>query len=137
MVLLKELAMHGRVLPLCPEQLGGLPTPRPPARILEGDGDEVLAGKTEVLGPNDEVLSAAFLRGASRALTLARSQGCRVAVLKEHSPSCGVGRLSSPVGSREGRGVTAAMLAAAGLRLISDEDTRLASRLREYHDAVT
>ncbi len=134
-VLLRELAMRGRVLPLCPEQLGGLSTPRPPARIAGGTGDEVLTGKAKVLGPAGEVVSATFLLGASRTLTLARRHGCREAVLKERSPSCGVSRLSSPEGSREGRGVTAAILAAAGLRLISDEDKRLASRLREYHDA--
>ncbi len=127
--------MHGRVLPLCPEQLGGLPTPRSPARITGGNGDEVLAGKAEVLGPAGEAMSAAFLLGASRTLTLASRYGCREAVLKERSPSCGVSRLSNPEGSREGRGVTAAMLATAGLRLISDEDKQLASRLREYHDA--
>ncbi len=95
--------MHGRVLPLCPEQLGGLPTPRSPARITGGNGDEVLAGKAEVLGPAGEAMSAAFLLGASRTLTLASRYGCREAVLKERSPSCGVSRLSNPEGSREGR----------------------------------
>jgi uncharacterized protein YbbK (DUF523 family) len=133
--LLRKLALRGRVLPLCPEQLGGLTTPRPPASIADGDGEAVLVGRAEVLGPAGEVLSDAFRRGATRTLALARGQGCRVAVLKERSPSCGVCRLSSPEGSRKGRGVTAALLADAGLQLISDEDRQLAKRLEEYHDA--
>lgn len=133
--LMREQARLGRILPLCPEQLGGLPTPRPPATLVDADGTEVLEGRADVLGPDGESLGDAFRRGAAATLSLARSRGCRLAVLKERSPSCGVCRLSSPEGDREGRGVTAALLASAGMELISDEDSQLASRLQEYFDA--
>ncbi len=134
-VLLRTMAMRGQVLPVCPEQLGGLPTPRPAAWIVNGAGDEVLTGLAEVLDSGGEDLGDAFRRGAEATLLRVQRQGCAVAVLKERSPSCGVCRLSGPDGIHEGRGVTAALLANAGLELISDEDPNLAQRLEEFLDA--
>ncbi len=130
--LLVEMARRGLVLPLCPEQLGGLPTPRPPAELVDGLGEDVLAGRARVLDVLGADRSEAFRRGARETLTRARHHGCRLAVLKERSPSCGVCRLAD---GREGRGVTAALLAADGFDLISDEDEDLARRLEEFHDA--
>lgn len=130
--LLVEIARRGRVLPVCPEQLGGLPTPRPPAELVGGDGDAVLRGEARVLDETGIDRSAAFLAGARAALALARRQECRLAVLKERSPSCGVCRLA---GSRKGPGVTAALLAAAGVELISDEAETLSRRLEEFLNA--
>ena len=130
--LLVEMARRGLVLPLCPEQLGGLSTPRVPAELVGGTGEEVLAGEARVVDRSGVDRSEAFRLGARETLSRARRHGCRLAVLKERSPSCGVCRLAD---GREGLGVTAALLAAEGLDLMSDEDENLARRLEEFHDA--
>ena len=79
--LAQELAKRGLVVPVCPEQLGGLPTPRNPSerrgeRVVMNDGRDV---------------TAEYRRGAEEALRLAALYGCTNAVLKERSPSCGSG----------------------------------------------
>lgn len=101
------------VVPVCPEMLGGLPAPRPPAEPPAGDGREVLAGRQPVLtvgeGGGADV-SAAFRAGARAALALAREHGARYAWLQERSPSCGVERTHSGGGVIDGPGVTTALL---------------------------
>lgn len=100
---------------LCPEVLGGLETPRPPAEI---SGDRVI--NTE--GAD---VTAAFERGADETLQVARNVRAHSALLKEGSPSCGVHRRYDGTftgRSVAGPGKTAALLAHAGLRVISEED---------------
>ena len=106
---LRSLSRY-HVIPICPEQLGGMPTPRPPASIFGGDGHDVLAGRARVLDPQGRDCSAAFLWGANMVLAIARMQNVRLALLKAGSPSCGY----SPV-----RGVTAALLERAGIQIES------------------
>ena len=101
------------LIPVCPEQLGGLPTPRLPserigAQVVMKDGTDV---------------TAAYRRGAEEALRLARLFGCRRAVLKERSPSCGSGTIYD--GSFSGRltvgdGVTAALLRENGIAVCGE-----------------
>ena len=69
------------LVPLCPEQLGGLPTPRTPAERI---GDRVIT-------KDGRDVTAEYRRGAEQALHLARLCGCRIVLLKERSPSCGSG----------------------------------------------
>jgi len=88
-------------LPVCPEQLGGLPTPREAADISGGDGYDVLAGKARVMTKSGTDLTEAFIRGAQQVLFIALSQNIDRAYLKARSPSCG---LSGSIG------VTAALL---------------------------
>ncbi len=95
-------------IPVCPEQLGGLPTPREAADIAGGNGADVLAGKARVLTASGIDLTGPFIRGAEEVLKIARAQNIREAFLKARSPSCAV---SGKVG------VTAALLQSAGLRL--------------------
>jgi len=76
-----ELVRQGRALPLCPEQLGGLPTPRSPFELLRGcaldrDGNDI---------------TPAMLHGVEEAMHLVRLAGCTRAILKSRSPSCGFG----------------------------------------------
>ena len=97
-----------RFITVCPEQLGGFATPRPPASIFGGDGHAVLDGSARVLDTHGCDLSAAFIRGAAMVLTIARMQDVRLALLKEGSPSCG----STPV-----TGVTAALLQRADIEV--------------------
>lgn len=97
------------LIPVCPEVLGGLPTPRPPAERLP-DGRVVTQEGVDV--------TAEYCSGAERALALAREQGCTLAVLKERSPSCGQGQIYDGTFSRiliQGSGETAQLLEENGI----------------------
>jgi len=109
-------------IPVCPEQLGGLATPRPPARFHSGDGEALWLGQGELVNQEGKSLNAAFKRGAEETLRIAQLTGCRAALLKERSPSCGVHRIHRREGLVSGSGVAAALLRRAGLTLISNED---------------
>jgi uncharacterized protein YbbK (DUF523 family) len=127
-----ELARHYRLVPVCPEVLGGLPTPRAAAEIVGGDGADVLAGAGDVRVVNieGEDVTAAYRRGAEAAVTLAKTVGATRAVLKARSPSCGSAAVYDGTFSRRlvpGQGVTAAALAAAGLEVGSEEDAAAAA----------
>jgi len=122
---LQALAARGRVLPLCPEVLGGLPTPRPPAEIQGGDGGDVLEGRARVVNIEGKDVTAEFLAGAQEALRIAQRWGIKEAVLKTRSPSCGVGQIYDGSFSgrlKEGEGVTAALLRREGIIVKSGED---------------
>lgn len=95
-------------LPVCPEQLGGLPTPREAADITGGDGNDVLAGKASVTTKSGVDLTEEFVHGATQVLKIAQSQNINQAFLKSRSPSCG---LSGTIG------VTAALLRKHGVEV--------------------
>ncbi|WP_458128725.1 DUF523 domain-containing protein [Pseudomonas sp. Z2-11] len=121
--LLQHWLDEGRLVPLCPEVAGGLPTPRPAAEIPGGQGARVLDGNAAVITTEGEDVSAQFLSGAYQALALAREHGIRIAVLKANSPSCGNlltydGTFSGVKVS--GEGVTAALLKRNGVRVFSE-----------------
>ena len=97
-------------IPICPEQLGGLPTPRPAARLEGGDGYGVLAGTARVIDRDGNDLSEPFLRGAAMVLTIARTQQIDLCFLKSASPSCGLSPLA---------GVTTALLRTHGIEVVS------------------
>ncbi|WP_252273604.1 DUF523 domain-containing protein [Pseudomonas subflava] len=121
--LLQQWQDEGRLVPLCPEVAGGLPTPRPPAEIPGGQGGGVLEGRLPVLTDAGEDVTAAFVAGAEIALRLVRQHGLRVAVFKARSPSCGNthnydGSFSGTL--VEGEGVTAALLRRHGVRVFNE-----------------
>lgn len=114
---------EGRVVALCPEVAGGLPTPRAAAEISGGQGSEVLDGRAQVLTSDGEDVSGEFLDGARQALALVQRHGIRIAVLKAHSPSCG--NVLTYDGSFsgvkvQGAGVTAALLTRHGVQVFSE-----------------
>ncbi len=121
-----ELLQQGRAVLVCPEQLGGLPTPRAEAEIEPGgSGSDVLAGEARVLDSQGTEVTAQYLRGAREALRAARLSGARSAILKARSPSCGTGLIYDGEFSGtlvEGEGVTAALLSKEGLQVMSEED---------------
>lgn len=101
---------------VCPEELGGLPTPRPPAAIdPEADGAAVLDGRARVTTDRGEDVTSAFVRGAERALEIALSAGCRRAFLKSRSPSCGHGELSGR--AARANGVFSELVSRQGLQV--------------------
>lgn len=128
---LQRWQAESRVVPLCPEVAGGLPTPRPPAEIPGGQGGQVLDGMAQVLTVTGEDVSGAFLAGARQALALVRQHAIGVAVLKAGSPSCG-NRLTydgtfSAV-KVPGEGVTAALLRREGVLVFSELELEQAQR---------
>jgi len=108
------------LVPVCPEQLGGLSTPRPAAEIRGGAGEEVLSGtaRVETLEGDHEVTDA-FLRGAEAALRIAGFTGARAAFLKSRSPSCGCGSIVVAGKEVKGDGVTTALLKRHGITVES------------------
>ena len=120
--LAQELARRGLAVPVCPEQLGGLPTPRAPS---ERQGERVVSS----LGAD---VTAQYRRGAEEALRLAELYGCTTAVLKERSPSCGSGAIYDGTFTgtvTEGWGTAAALLRRHGVRVLGE--SQLASLLEE------
>jgi uncharacterized protein YbbK (DUF523 family) len=123
--LLQRWQAEGRVVALCPEVAGGLPTPRAPAEIAGGQGARVLDGQLPVLTVAGEDVSAAFVEGAEQALALVAKHGIRLALLKARSPSCGNRENydGSFSGTKvAGEGVTAAALRRAGVQVFSEEE---------------
>lgn len=101
------------LIPVCPEQLGGLPTPRTPS---EQQGDKVV-------NERGEDCTEAFVRGAKEALRLAGLYGCEAAILKERSPSCGSGSVYDGTFSHTqipGDGVFAGLLKENGIRVFGE-----------------
>ena len=108
------LVEAGQAVPVCPEVLGGLPTPRTPS---ERKGDQVLAA-------TGEDVTEAFASGAEAALYIAEECGCSAAILKARSPSCGCGRIYDGTFTRtlvEGDGLFAALLRKKGFQLFTEE----------------
>lgn len=113
--LAQELARRGLAVPVCPEQLGGLPTPRTPS---ERQGQRVAM-------QNGRDVTAEYRRGAAEALAIARLYGCQMAVLKERSPSCGHGEIYDGTFTgtlTTGDGVTAALLRENGIAVYGESD---------------
>lgn len=114
---------QGRVVSVCPEVMAGLPTPRPPAEIAEGQGGSAVTGGTgRIVEAGGKDVTATYLAGARIALDQAIRHGCRFALLTDGSPSCGSGFIydGSFAGRRiEGEGVKAALLRQHGIAVFA------------------
>jgi uncharacterized protein YbbK (DUF523 family) len=119
-----RLAKEEVLIPVCPEQLGGLSTPREPMRIIGGGGSEVLDGKAKVINRVGEDVSMKLIKGAEETLKIARSLDVRKAIFKSRSPSCGCGEIYDETSSRtvEGDGVTTALLKRNGIEVVTEKD---------------
>ena len=112
---IEELKKHAVLIPVCPEQMGGLPTPRVPAEI---QGERLISREGTDVTSNYE-------KGAEMALKIAQINGCDMALLKQKSPSCGHGRIYDGSFSSniiEGEGNTTKLLLNNGIRCYSDEE---------------
>jgi uncharacterized protein YbbK (DUF523 family) len=110
-----ELLEKETLIPVCPEQLGGLSTPREPAEIV---------GKRVITRSGRDVTEN-FMRGARETLKIAKLFGVKEAVLKQGSPSCGCGRIYDGTFSGrtvKGDGVTTALLKSHGIKVVTEED---------------
>ncbi|TZE82278.1 DUF523 domain-containing protein [Calorimonas adulescens] len=114
-----KLVMEGMAIPVCPEQLGGLKTPRNPAEVCINDG------KTRVFDIAGNDVTEEFNKGARETLKLAMLYGVKKAVLKSKSPSCGSGEIYSGKFDGElidGDGITARLLKYNGIEVIREDD---------------
>ncbi len=114
---LLELVQKGLAIPICPEQIGGLPTPRPAATIEEGEGCDVVRGISKILNSEGEDVTENFLRGAYAALEIAKAIGVEEAIFKEGSPSCGVNYTNRRFRMIKGMGVLAYLSSINGIKL--------------------
>ena len=117
---IKQLFDSGLSVSVCPEQLGGLPTPRIPSERIGG----------RVVNREGADVTAEFTAGAEAALQIALELGCRTAILKSRSPSCGKGCIYNGKFTGErvpGNGVTADLLLQHGIEVLTEEEylTRL------------
>lgn len=122
---LKDLLNDHVIVPVCPEQLGGLATPRPACNLLGGDGYDVLAGQARVEDIEGQDRTAAYVNGALAALDLARLVKADGAVFQARSPSCGSIVRTGSDGSPRPIGVAAAELMEAGYEVIEAWEDRL------------
>lgn len=124
--LFEKWKQEGRLLPICPEVSGGLPTPRPDAQIV---GDKVLTG-------TGKDVTHEFMLGANLALELAQRHQVRMAILKQDSPSCGTLEVYDGTFTdrkRPGMGRTAALLAEHGIVVFGEDQLPAAeARLRQF-----
>jgi uncharacterized protein YbbK (DUF523 family) len=109
-------------LPVCPEQLAGLPTPRLRTFFTCGDANAVIEGKGGLCNENGERMNELFLRGAQQTLEIAQMTGCRRALFKERSPSCGVRSVYMGEKKVPGCGVTTALFAENDIAVFSEEE---------------
>lgn len=119
---LQSIASEVAFIPLCPEQLGGLSTPRVPAWIVDGNGEDILDGLTKVFDSNNRDVTEQFLKGAEEVRKIARLMRVSTAIMKEKSPSCGVRFISKGGVTKEGMGVTSALLMREGIHVISSDE---------------
>lgn len=116
-----ELLRRGKAIVVCPEQLGGLETPRVPHEIQRINKDNTL----KVVSKNGINSTEKFLKGAEEALKIANSVGAKVAILKSKSPSCGFGEIYD--GTFSGKkvkdnGITANLFKENGIKIFTEKD---------------
>jgi len=119
-----RLLEEGKAILVCPEQLGGLSTPRTPAEI-KGTARGVLDKNDKVITKDNIDVTEAFLKGAMETLHIAKLSNIKAAILKEGSPSCGVNYIydGSFTGKKvSGKGITATILEENGIDVISEID---------------
>ena len=119
-----KLLSSDTLIPVCPEQLGGLKTPRAPQEIQEGTGEDVLDGKCRVLNKNGEDVTREFITGAEETLKIARQFHIEEFIGKSNSPSCGCEQIYDGTFTQKltaADGVTTALLKRNGIKITSEE----------------
>ncbi|RUL50934.1 DUF523 domain-containing protein [Lysinibacillus antri] len=119
-----KLIEEKKAITVCPELLGGFLTPREPAEIIGGNGEDVLDGKAKVIEKSGRDVTELYIKGAYTTLKKAIDVNATVVVLKDYSPSCGSSMIFNGefIGEKiAGNGVTAALLKRNGLQVISEK----------------
>ena len=121
-----NLVKEGKAIPVCPEQLGGLPTPRIPAEI------RVVDGQRRVFNAEGVDVTEQFYKGSTNVLELAKKLNIKTCVLKSKSPTCGYGKIYN--GNFEGQlidgnGILTQMLLDNGIEVINSDDIEKIEKL--------
>ena len=121
----QKLVLEKKAITVCPELMGDFSTPREPAEIVGGNGEDVLDGKASVIERSGRDVTELYIKGAYATLQKALEVGATQVVLKENSPSCG----SAAIYNGEfngmkivGEGVTTALLRRNNIVVLSEED---------------
>ncbi|MCY8973897.1 DUF523 domain-containing protein [Bacillus atrophaeus] len=120
---IRRLIEENKAMMACPELLGGFTTPREPAEIIGGTGEDVLSGKAKIITASGEDVTDLYVEGAAKTLAYAEKIQASAVILKENSPSCGSSFIYNGDFSGQkiaGNGVTSALLKQAGYRVISE-----------------
>ena len=116
---IQNLVYEGKAIPVCPEQLGGLPTPREPIVLVNGDGKALIKGSARALGEETGTdYTPMLLRGAEEVLNMISMISISGVFLKDGSPSCGFSYIKAGKDRIKGIGVTAAVLLEAGVKVL-------------------
>ncbi|MDT8716519.1 DUF523 domain-containing protein [Clostridium sp. 19966] len=113
------------VIPVCPEQLGGLTTPRNPAEIFNSKSSEILMGVGKVIDNKENDRTLEFVKGAQETLYIAKKFNIKYAILKSNSPSCGNKKVYDGTFSGKivaGSGVTAELLLENGIKVYNENE---------------
>ena len=119
-----ELFISGKAILICPEQLGGLTTPRVPSE-LQAKAKDILEGNGKIVTKEGMDVTKQFIKGAKEVVEIAKKLSISTAILKERSPSCGVNFVydGSFNGNKvKGKGITAEMLNEIGIKTLSEKD---------------
>lgn len=124
-VQLIQLLKDRDIIPICPEISGGLPVPRSPSEIINGDGFDVLENRTRVISSDGQDVTLQFLKGSNKILKECNDKNIKLAILKARSPSCGVKKIYNGQFAgklRPGPGVTAASFKNKDIPLYTEDD---------------
>jgi uncharacterized protein YbbK (DUF523 family) len=122
---IQKLLNENQAIAVCPELLGGFATPREPAEIIGGNGEDVLAGTAKVVDRSGTDVTDMYLEGAYITLAKAQEVSATMVVLKENSPSCGSNMIYNGEFKGKkiaGNGVTTALLRKNGIEVTSEEN---------------
>ena len=122
---IKKLLEEGKAVCVCPEELGGLSTPRLPSEIKNATGEDILDEKARIYNKEGTDITKRYIEGAERTLDIAKKYKIKKAILKTKSASCGLGQIYDGNFSgklKEGNGVTCALLLRNGIKVITEKD---------------
>ncbi|KZR57648.1 DUF523 domain-containing protein [Bacillus badius] len=120
----RDLIKNGKAIAVCPELMGGFSTPREPAEIVGGTGEDVLRGTAKVIEKSGRDVTELYIKGAYETLEKAKEVNASIVVLKEYSPSCGSTMIYNGEFQHKkmaGIGVTAALLLKNQVKVVSEE----------------
>lgn len=114
-----DMVKEGKAIPICPEQLGGLSTPRDPTEIKN------INGKIYAINNKGNDVTVQFKRGANEVLKLSKSLNIKKAILQPRSPSCGIGKIYSGNFDNkliDGDGILVQLLKENGVEVVSCDE---------------
>lgn len=112
-------------IPVCPEEAGGLGTPRPAAE-MQDSAKKIIKGKGSIININGQDVTQKFIQGAEESLEMGLASGVEFAILKSRSPSCGMGQVYDGTFTgtlKQGDGIFANLCQKAGITCISSDET--------------